>query len=271
MMIGEIPMPNEVQQLLPEVEKFAEAARVMNRDGVVCGDGGVVGVLEKTNGGKVEVAGRAGDLGQDLATIPAIMAYNQKHDVGYNVEELTGDVVGAYVETHGQFQFHTSDHVHFPDKITDCGDMHGKMSDENYGLDGSQVKKVIEQVQGLAKADESGEVEETTLGGRDHQEKGVLVVTGKTHSLVHWVQDGEGEGMWFVLDPERAKTRRQAVLEHMGYSSEAVEEILAIKAGHDQVTNMRLAKGKHVFGVNVDTENPEVSFMGTVQADGSIK
>jgi hypothetical protein len=262
-------MPNEVQVLLTEVKKFANAARRPNKGGVVCGDGGVPDVVATTTGGQVEVGGMAGDLGQDLATIPAIMVYNKRNGVEYQPESLTQQVVETYITTHGQFQFHTSHHVHGA-KITDCGDMHGKMSDADYGTDLGEVQRLIETVQGMARVEKKPGVEETTLGDREHQEKGVLVVQGETHSMIHWVQNGEGQGMFFVLDPARAQERRKVVLVRMGYTSQQVEEIMAIKSQQDLVTNKRLAKGKHVFGVNVDGSNPVVNYLGVVQIDGSI-
>ena len=204
-----------------------------------------MGELETTNGDRVEVAGMAGDLGQDLATVPAVMAFNRRHGIAYDPIQLTRGIVDAYLGVHGTFQFHTSHHVH-GNKITDCGDMHGKMSDNDYGTDTGDVRSSIEFVQQMAREDRTPGVEETTLGDREHQEKGVIIVQGQTHSLTHWIQNGEGQGMWFVLDPERAQARRSAVLERMGYDQAQVEEIMAIKAQHDLVTNKRLAKGKHV-------------------------
>ncbi len=265
----------EVAQLQDKVEVFARAARVGNKVGTVCGDGGVTKEVRTTKGETVEVGGFAGDLGQDLATVFAIAAYNLRHNIEFDPKDLVGQVAAQYIKHHGQFQMHTAGHIHPPDRITDCGDVHGKMSVEfaqAYGLTPEIGRMIVESAQAFVQADEVGEFQEQDLGNREHEELGVLVVEGKTHSLVHWLPRGEASGMWFVLDPDRARARRKAVLEHMSYSPVQVDEILTIKMEQDFVTNRRLALGKHVFGVNVDDpDNIRVHHLGQIQSDGRIK
>ena len=263
--------PGQLEDLTQKVNAFARAARVENVVGSVCGDGGVTKTLLTTKGQEIAVAGFAGDLGQDLATVVAVMAYKKAHGRVYEPAALTREIAEAFAEAVGGFMFHTANHIEPPEKITDCGDMHGKMSDERYGLDREEVRRVIEAAQALAKEDVTGEIIEQTLGDRHHEEQGVLIVEGKTHSLVHWLPEGDAAGMWFVLDPKRAKARREAVLASLGYESEAIEEITALKAKHDGVTNSCLAVGKQVFGVNVDdAKKIEVRYLGQVQEDGQM-
>lgn len=280
--MSEITDKKEIAGLQETLQKFVVAARVENTPGVVCGDGGVPFAVTTTTGREVNVVGRAGDLGQDMATAVAIMAYNERHGIGYDPRELVGKVGSTYAYEHGSFQFHTSDHVHAPEKITDCGDMHGKMTDERYQVSLDKVRAAIEASQELAQADDTGEIEEQTLGDREHEELGVILVTGRTHTLVHWLRAEDSDklpagtpedilGMWFVIDSERGAARRRTVLEALGYSPEQVTEILEIKAAQDQVTNARLAVGKQVFGVNADNpDDIQIEYLGEVQEDGSV-
>ena len=62
----------KIEALKKQVENFIKLARVENRPGVVCGDGGVTVRVKTTTSQTVQVAGMAGDLGQDTATNPAV-------------------------------------------------------------------------------------------------------------------------------------------------------------------------------------------------------
>lgn len=270
----------KIEALKKQVENFIKLARVENRPGVVCGDGGVPVRVKTTTSQTVQVAGMAGDLGQDTATIPAVLTYYRRHGIRYDLEEAVEKIVTANQKVHGVFQFHTSNHVH-GDKITDCGDMNGKMMTERaerYQTNVAEIRQLTELLQKWYREEKRPGLEEQSLADREHQEAGVLLVTGQTHSLVHWLNNvdfpelpASEERMFFVLDPARAIARRQAVLEKLGFSSEAIAEIMRIKAEQDQATNSYLAVGKAVFAVDVDDEAAvKIEFKGIVQADGLV-
>jgi len=268
----------EIDRLSAEVLAHLKDGVVDNRPGVVCGDGGVARRLSTTLNQEIEAAGMAGDLGQDAATIPAILAYCRRHYIAYNLAALVLLSVHKYIKVHGSFQFHTSNHAH-GEKLTDCGDMYGKMLPERavrYQTDAAEIRQVVTQLQELSRQKQLQGMEEHNLGEREHQETGVLIVVGKEKTVLHWLNrtenpDREGESMFFVLDPQRAQARRRSALAAMGFEPAAIEEILQIKEEQDQVTNSYLAAGKPVFQVNVDQpQRPEVKFVGVVQADGSV-
>jgi hypothetical protein len=271
---------NEVTGLIETLTQFMNYATVDRQPssaGNVCGDGGVPGLLKTTKGKDIEVAGLAGDLGQDTASLLALLTYYKQNNIEYELEGTVRAFVTASVETHGNFMYHTSHHVNPPGKPTDCGDVYGKMQDEfaeAYGVDPEETRQVLAMLRQLSDEDPDNVIEQD-LGDRNHNELGVLVSVGEQKTVKHWLTTEEhpdapeaAVGMWFVIDPEQAKQRRDATLSAMGLGDSEREEVHVIKGNQDQVTNSRLAVGLHVFRINADTG--EKTYVGTVQKDGSV-
>ncbi len=250
-----------------EVLKFVGDARVENADGVVCGDGRFGAFLKDTLGNRVDTAGFIGELGEDTSLIMTYIAQKKAKGESYNAIELTDLVVDAVLETQGTFHLHTDSHADDDGKVTGCGHVFGMSTGEfeGYGLDKEEVIKVVEHLQKRAK-NEDNIVEKVLEGG--HGEFAVFVVQGESHTLQHLLEDGRQA---FVLDPGRAKSRREEVYSKLGLEEEIISQLEEIKAKQDQVTNMRLAEGKPVYGVNVDIEGePKIDYLGIVQKDGSV-
>jgi hypothetical protein len=263
-----LPNINGVEMDIPnEVIKFVGDARVENADGVVCGDGRFGSSLKDTVGNVVETAGFIGELGEDTSLIMTLMAQKRAAGESYDLIELADRVVDVVIKTQGTYHLHTDSHADHDGKVTGCGHVFGMSTGEfeGYGLDKDEVIKVVEHLQERAKK-EDNIVEKVLEGG--HGEFAVFVVQGETHTLQHLLDDGRQA---FVLDPGRAKERREAVCSTFGLEENVINELEKIKAEQDQVTNMRLAKGKPVYGVNVDVEGePKIDYLGIVQEDGSV-
>jgi hypothetical protein len=290
---GEIPMETltsaEIEQAIQEVLRFIKSGAVVpNKEGVVCGDGGVPAVLFSTTGERIETGGMAGDLGQDSATIPAVLTYYRRHGIAYDLYALTRKMVMAYNQVGLTFQFHTSQHVDGQEKITDCGDMNAKMvasKAPDYQTDAAEVREVVMLLQHWYR-DEKPEgllLEEQNLAEREHHEAGVILVVGKQNTLLHWIKQDLPEAeqqMYFVLDPVRAEARRRKALQAFGFDEAAIVEILAIKAEQDQMTNKYVARKAEpekklrnaVFAVDVDdAQDPKIEYLGLIQADGQVR
>lgn len=287
---------SEITEKTQEVLEFAQIGAVVNQEGVVCGDGGVPEFIVTTKGEKIRVAGMAGDLGQDAATIAAVFTFYKRHQRSYIVEETARRLVEAYNKAGLVFQFHTSKHINLkknPQKITDCGDMNAKMTPgkaEAYDTDAAEVHQLVALLQTWYRQGNQYNLllQEQDLGHREHHEAGVIIITGNEKTLLHWVQpaltDQQSQSdqgkMFFVLDPQRAAARRRKALQMAGFQPDEIDEIIQIKAEQDQQTNHFVAwqeadadrARNAVFFVNVDDPNNiKIEYAGCIQPDGSIK
>lgn len=266
--VEKLPNISGVEMVIPsEVLKFVGDGRVENADGVICGDGRFGAFLMDTMGNRVDTAGFIGELGEDMSLIMTYIAQKKAAGESYDVIEITDLVVDAVLETQGTFHLHTDSDAKPKGKVTGCGHVFGMSTGdyEGYGLDKEEVVEVVEHLQKRAKT-EDNIVEKVLEGG--HGEFAVFVVQGETHTLQHLLEDGRQA---FVLDPGRAKSRRDEVYSKLGIEEEVISQLEEIKAKQDQVTNSRLAEGKPVYGVNVDIEGePKIDYLGVVQKDGSV-
>ncbi len=242
------------QTTLDEVVNFVTNNKVKAKKGFVCVDGRYCGE---------EFAGMLARPGGNFRGIMVLLALRQK--LNLPVGRIIDRAVDA-VEAMGiPFSIHTDSH-HLSTDLADIGCGHIGLAEQpehakEYKVNHVDVHNALVYLRIKLEGRKYYHVQE--LEGT-HQERGVLVISGTKYTVNHW--DTKLKEMYFVYDKARDDEYLQVLFDHFKdqFPKLSFSEFKEISDIQLNATLHNLAKNLPVFEVNLDSETPVVTQIGTV-------
>ncbi len=229
------------------VEEFVRNNKVPTKDGGCCC---IDGRYRKgsTNGTRARP-------GAHFGLVMPLLAVNQSQDLGLTPEECVDKVVSAVTEDGSKFCMHTDHHAPFPNEKgaaerIGCAHIAKAMdptTHDDYGVSIKDVQKALEHAEFLIKSGSTVQLD--SLVG-EHEERGVLVVTGTEMTVDH----SDGKSMYFVYDQTRDDQFMRALVAKMNIPGLSVEEFIEAANRQLAATIKNLASGVPKFTINADSE-----------------
>lgn len=236
-----------------DVENFIRRNKVIAKKGFICVDGRYK---------SPQYAGMLARPGANFRGIMVLLSLRKK--LGLTVGRCVDRAVEA-VESMGiNFNMHTDDHAHDDDlSAIGCGHI-AKAEDPHfakmYRIDPKDVRKALMYLR--IKLEGRKYFQEAELHG-EHQERGVLVVTGTKYSVNH--ADPKTGEMYFVYDKARDAVYTKNLWEKLNIPKLSWKEFAQITELQLNSTLKLLAKDLPIFEVNLDEKEPQVKYISLVK------
>lgn len=238
---------------LAEVEDFVTRNKVPVKKGFICVDGRYK---------SPQHAGMLARPGGNFRGIMVLLALRK--NLGLTVGQCVDRAIGA-VESMGiSFNMHTDEHADDDDlSAIGCGHI-AKAADPHfakmYHVDPQDVQRALAYLR--VKIEGRKYYHEAELQG-DHQEQGVLVISGKKYTVNH--SDPKTGEMYFVFDKARDEEYTKKLFEKFDLYKLSLKEFLDINELQLNTTLKLLAKDLPIYEVNLDEKAPQVKFVATVK------
>jgi hypothetical protein len=208
-----------------------------------------------------EHSGRLARPGGDFGYVMALLAVNRSKNLNLTPEQCVDAVYAAVTENDGQFFMHTDEHAEHASETTaiGCGHIAKAMNaanSSNYNVTPEEVAQALAYTR--QKIGQGEKFTMVTLKG-EHQERGVLVVTGTEKTVNPHKQD-----MFFVYDSNRDQQFIQQLVDRASIPGLTLEDMVEASKLQTQATLHLLAADKPIFEVNVDNDTPVVKEAGRI-------
>jgi hypothetical protein len=242
-----------MEQATQKVIDFVINNKVKARKGFICVDG-------RYKAG-YETAGMLARPGGNFRGIMVLLALKKK--LGLTVGQIVDRAVEAVEKMGISFNMHTDEHADPEDLFSiGCGHI-AKAADPKtskaYKVDPKDIKKALVYLR--IKLEGKKYYQMIKLSG-EHQEKGVLVITGTKYTVNHY---DPKRGMYFVFDQARDDVFLKQLYDNLHISKISFKEFKDYSDLQLQATLDNLAKGLPIYEVNADLSEPEVKFIGKVE------
>lgn len=232
------------QELMEHIEKMQVA---VDNSGAKCVDGGYG---EDQAIGKLAIPG--GHLGVSMALLK----------LGFSPTESFNMVHDYVFSNGGTYGWHTDTHEGHDGVVTGCGHCNAAIKQgEEYDLDGSRVQQLLDLIRSAT--DDGEKAMEKVILDREHEEKAILVITGKEATVKPW--DQEKDNQYFIYDQARHQEFLQNLVDELKKQDYKVEYDELWDASQAQTTAtlglLGSSKGKPMYSVNVDGEIPVVEYL----------
>lgn len=249
----DVPMPTDVGQkeqttIPPEVLEHVKKMKVIvDNSAVKCVDGGY---QENEESGAMAIAG--GHLGVSLALLR----------LGYKVPDAYKLVYDFARSKKMKYGWHTDKHEGHNGVVCGCGHCNTAIAQgEQYGVKSDDARMLFEIIREATANDQEGS--KVVVLDREHNEQGILVITGTEYTVKPW--DQAADRQYFIYDQTRHQNFLKEFVEYLQQLGRDTTYENLLEASNAQ-TNSTLgllgsSKGKPMYTVNVDSETPEIAFL----------
>lgn len=233
------------------VKDFVIKNRVPAKKGAICVDGRY----------SPKYSGMMARPGGNFRGIMTLLALRKKHKL--TVGQVVDQAVEAVEKMGITFNMHTDRHAN-PDDLTSigCGHIAKAANPETatmYGVKGDDIKQALIYLR--IKLEGKKYYNMVNLKG-EHEEKGVLVITGSKKTVNHF--DPKTKEMYFVFDKIRDEEYTKKLWKNLKIKNIKYEEFKKISDTQLNATLKNLAKGLPVYEVNADKKELIIKFLGDV-------
>lgn len=204
--------------------------------------------------------------GGDCGYVMALMAVSKKKKLGLTPEQCFNAVYNAVAVKSG-FCMHTDHHTD-PDRYTHigligCGHLAkaaNKKLCKQYHVDSDDVKRVVDYARNICEI--SRTIHMVNLDG-NHQEKGVLIVSSDTYSVL--ADNPKLQQMYFIYDEERDREFIRDLVKEMQIVGVTYADMKEESDLQLQATLQNLAQGLPIFRITFIREEPQIKYIGVVE------
>jgi hypothetical protein len=236
-----------------QVLDFVSRNKVRAKKGFICVDGRY---------SSPKFAGMLARPGGNFRGIMALLALRKK--LGMTVGRIVDRAVDAVEEMGITFNMHTDHHSHNEADLAAIGCGHIAKAEDpkhapEYHVNPRDIHNALVYLR--IKLEGRKYFQEVNLQG-DHQEKGVLIITGTKNTVNHW--DKEKDDMYFVFDKARDDEYQKKLFGHLHISKINFTDFKQMCDLQLNATLNNLAKGLPIYEVNLDNGAPDVKYIGKV-------
>lgn len=250
----EIKQDPEIEKKLQDAEKHAIKMKVAVDDTKAkCVDGGY---QENEAVGALAIPG--GHLGVSMSLLR----------LGYTPQEAFSTVYDYVTQTGNQYDWHTDHHEGHGDCEVGCGHCNAAIKQAQfYGVESSQVRELLQIVRDKQAEIQTDEDSKKTVDcivlDREHQEKGILIITSEEFTVKPW--DQEENNQYFIYDIVRHKKFLQKFVEDLNLQGRKVDFATLWKLTEEQTSStlglLGSSKGKPMYEVDFKDGEPSVKFV----------
>jgi hypothetical protein len=248
----EIKLDPELEKKRLDAEKHAIKMKVAVDDTKAkCVDGGY---QEDEAVGALAIPG--GHLGVSVSLLR----------LGFTPQEAFSSVYDHVTSSGGQYDWHTDHHEGHGDCEVGCGHCNAAINQSQfYGVESSLVRDLLQIVrdkQAEVQTDEKKTVDCIVLD-REHQEKGILVITSEEYTVKPW--DQEDNNQYFIYDIVRHKNFLKKFVEDLNAQGREVDFDKLWKFTEEQTSAtlglLGSSKGKPMYEVDFKDGEPFLKFI----------